>query len=94
MYIYIYIHIYIYSVHIHLHNNIHINIYIYIYIYNAVSNGKRKPQAFFFNPFTVCSSHKRKFIVSPFADEETNGNYPFPNELNRLNGLNGSSTVR
>jgi hypothetical protein len=34
------------------------------------------------NPFTVCSSCKRKFVVFPLVDEETNGGYPFANELN------------
>ncbi len=40
-------------------------------------------------PFSVCSPCKRKFVVCPFVDEETNGNYPFANGLNRLNGING-----
>ncbi len=36
-------------------------------------NFKRKTeaQAIFLNPFTVCSSCKRKFVVSPIVDEET-----------------------
>jgi hypothetical protein len=52
--------------------------YIYINIYAAVSNGKRKmeTQAIFLNPFTVCSSWKRKFVLCPFE-----------NGLNRLNRL-------
>jgi hypothetical protein len=38
------------------------------------SNGKRKTEdhAIFLNPSTVCSSCKRKFVVCPFVDEETN----------------------
>jgi hypothetical protein len=45
--------------------------YIYI-LYIAVSNEKRKTEApgVFLNPFTVCSSSKRKFFVYPFVDEE------------------------
>jgi hypothetical protein len=50
------------------------------------SNGKRKPRCFLIL-FTVCSSCKRKFVVFPFVDIETNGSYPFENGLNRLNGL-------
>jgi hypothetical protein len=56
------------------------------------SNGKRKPGQCFLNPFTVCSWCKRKFVICPFVDEETNKSYPFANELNGLygpNGLNG-----
>jgi hypothetical protein len=34
-----------------------------------------------------CSSCKRKTVVCPFVDEETNGSYQFANGLNRLNGL-------
>jgi hypothetical protein len=30
-------------------------------------------QVIFFNQFTVCSSCKRKFVICPFVDEETNG---------------------
>jgi hypothetical protein len=43
--------------------------------------------AIFLKPFTVCSSCKRKFVVCPFIDEETNGSYPFANKLNGLSGL-------
>ncbi len=50
------------------------------------SNEKRKRKteayAIFFNPFTVCSLWKLKFVVCPFVDEETNGSYPFANGLN------------
>jgi hypothetical protein len=41
----------------------------------------------FLNPFTICSSHKPKFVVCPFLDEETNGGFPFANGLNGLKGL-------
>jgi hypothetical protein len=41
----------------------------------------------FLNPFTVCSSCKRKFVICPFVDGETNGSYPFANRLNRLSDL-------
>ncbi len=93
--IYIQIKIYIY-LYIYKHINIYIcirytNIYvfIYVYIYTAISNRKRKTegQAIFFNPFTVCLSCKRKFVICPFVYEETHASYPFANELNGLNGL-------
>jgi hypothetical protein len=35
----------------------------------------------FLNPVTICSSCKRKSVVLPFVDEETNGSYPFANSL-------------
>ncbi len=41
-------------------------------------------KAIFLNPFAVCSSCKRKFIVCPFADEETKESYPLVNGLYRL----------
>jgi hypothetical protein len=64
-------------------------IHIYIYVYAAISDGKQKTeiQGIFLSLFTVCSSCKRKFVLCPFVDEETNGSYPFANGLNRLNGL-------
>jgi hypothetical protein len=40
--------------------------------------------AIFLDPFTVCSSCKRKFFVCPFVDEETNGSYRFANGLAQL----------
>ncbi len=43
---------------------------------------KTEAQAIFLNPFTVCSSCKQKFVVCPFADEETDGSYPFANGPN------------
>jgi hypothetical protein len=43
--------------------------------------------AIFPNPFTVCSSCKREFVVCPFVDKETNRSYLFANGLNGLNGL-------
>jgi hypothetical protein len=52
-------------------------------------NGKWKTeaQAIFLNPFTVCSSCKRKFVVCLFVWTETNESYPLANGLNVLNGL-------
>jgi hypothetical protein len=38
----------------------------------------------FLNLFTICSSCKRKFVVCPFVDEETNESYPFANGLNGI----------
>jgi hypothetical protein len=43
---------------------------------------KTKAQAIFLNPFTVCSSCKRKFVVCPFVDKEPKESYPFANSLN------------
>ncbi len=37
---------------------------------------KMEAQAIFLSPFIVCSSCKRKFVVWPFVDEETNRIYP------------------
>jgi hypothetical protein len=70
-------------------------IFLSIYIYAAISNGKgkngkkgkTKVQAIFLNPFSICSLCKRKFVLSPFFNEETNGSYPFANGLNGLDGL-------
>jgi hypothetical protein len=45
-------------------------------------------QAIFLNPFTICSSCKRKIVVCSFVDEQTNGTYPLANGLNGENGLN------
>ncbi len=44
---------------------------------------KTEAKGIFLNPFTVCSSCKRKFVICLFVDKETNGSYPF------VNGLNG-----
>jgi hypothetical protein len=44
-------------------------------------------QTILLNLFTVCSSCKRKFVVCPFVDEETNGSYLFAIGLNGLNRL-------
>jgi hypothetical protein len=44
----------------------------------------------FLNPFMVCSSCKRKFVVCLFVlfvEEEKNESYPFANGLNGLNEL-------
>ncbi len=65
-----------------------LSLYIYIYIqYAAVSNQKWKTdaQAIFLNPFMVCSLCKWKFVVCPFVDNESNGNYPFAHRLKELN---------
>jgi hypothetical protein len=48
---------------------------------------KTEAQTISLNLFTVYSSCKRKFVVCPFVDEETNGSYPFANGLNGLNGV-------
>jgi hypothetical protein len=53
------------------------------------SNAKQKTEAqvIFLHPLTICSPCKRKLVVCPFVDKETNGSYPFVNGLNELNGL-------
>jgi hypothetical protein len=50
------------------------------------STGKliTEAQTIFLNLFTICSSCERKFVVSPFVDEETNRSYPFANGLKGL----------
>jgi hypothetical protein len=48
---------------------------------------RKEVQAIFLNPFTVCSSRKRKFDVCPFVDKETNRSNPFANRLNGLTHL-------
>jgi hypothetical protein len=57
-----------------------------MYIFAAVSSRKRKTEvkAIILNPFTVCSSCKRMFVVFLFANKETNGSYPFENGLSGL----------
>ncbi len=35
-------------------------------------------------PFAQCEKKNGSFVVCPFADEETNGDYPFANGLNGL----------
>jgi hypothetical protein len=66
-----------------------------LYVYAAVSKGKRKTEAqtIFFNPFTVCSSCKLKFVACPFVYEETNGSYPFANGLHGLAHLCNVNTT-
>ncbi len=63
------------------------NIYIYktISIYICCRFKKKTKNGS--PPFIVCSSCKRKFVISLLVYEETKENYPFANELNRLNGL-------
>jgi hypothetical protein len=56
------------------------NIYIYAVVYEKIT-WKTEVEAIFLNTFTVCSSRKRKFVVFPFVDEETNGSYPFASGL-------------
>jgi hypothetical protein len=45
---------------------------MHLYKYTAFQNGKQtiEVQAFFLNPFIVCSSDIRKFIVCPFVDKK------------------------
>ncbi len=83
LYIFIYSYIYIY-VYI---------FYIYIYIlYAAVSNRKQKPRRFplLRLPF---AHRKRKFVVCPFVDEETNKSCLFAQGLNGLAYLCALFTV-
>jgi hypothetical protein len=56
-------------------------IYKYIWPFQMEN---RSPCNFPVNPFIVCSSCKRKFVVCPFVYEETNRSYPFANGLNGL----------
>jgi hypothetical protein len=59
--------------------------------YGDMGMGKRKTedQPIFLNPFTVCSSCKRKVVVCQFVDEETNGSCLFTNGLHVIHGING-----
>jgi hypothetical protein len=50
-----------------------IKILAYVYIYMLCFKRKSEAQAIFLNQFTICSSCKRKFVICPFVDEETNG---------------------
>jgi hypothetical protein len=43
-----------------------------------------EPQVIFLILLTVGSLCKRKFVVCPFVDEETNGSYPLENGLAHL----------
>ncbi len=45
---------------------------------------KAEVQVIFRNPFTVCSLCKRRFVVCPFVNEETNGSHSFACGLNGL----------
>ncbi len=59
--------------------------YIYIHIYICChSKRKTEAQKIFLNPFTVCSSCKRKFDIYLFTDKETNRSYLFASILNGL----------
>ncbi len=53
---------------------VHVWMCVCVYIYAQISNGKWKTEALpiCLNPFTVCSSCKRKFKVNPFVNEESN----------------------
>ncbi len=66
----------------------HIHIYIYKYIHAYICilpfQMENRSQTIFFNPFTVCSVCKWKFVICPFVDKETNGSYSFANGLNGL----------
>jgi hypothetical protein len=42
---------------------------------------KMEARAIFLNPFTICSSCKRKFVFCRILDEETNRSYPFAERL-------------
>jgi hypothetical protein len=57
----------------------------------AKVNGNRKTKTrrpgIFLDPFTICSSFKRKFVVSLFVDKEIIGSHPFANGLNGLTHL-------
>jgi hypothetical protein len=59
------------------------------------SNRKKKTedQAISHNPFSICSSFKRKFVVCQSGDKETNRCYPFANGLNGLNRVNGLNVL-
>jgi hypothetical protein len=54
-----------------------------LHTYTQISNAKQKTesQAIFLNPFTVCSSCKRKFVVCPFVHEVTNGSLKEPTKV-------------
>ncbi len=75
---------------------IYVDIYLDMYmLFSADSNGKQKTEAkaIFLNPFTSCSSCKRKFVVFLFVDKETNESYLYANGLNGLNRPNGLTRV-
>jgi CRISPR/Cas system-associated endonuclease/helicase Cas3 len=46
---------------------------------------KTEAQAISHNQFSISSWCKRKFVVCPFVDEETNGSFQLANELNEPN---------
>ncbi len=57
-----------------------------LYIHGHIESWKHdfgaitEAQVIFLDPFIVCPSYKHKFVVSPFVDEETHGNYSFAND--------------
>ncbi len=64
--------------------------YVYICIVSMLPfKRKTKAEAIFLNPFIVCSLCKRKFVVCPVVNEQTNKSYPFANGLNGLAHLGG-----
>jgi hypothetical protein len=75
LYVYIYSVIYVYT---------YIYIYIHIYIYCCFEGKTENGSPGVLNPFTVCPSHKWKFVVCPSVDEETNRSYSLANGLNGL----------
>jgi hypothetical protein len=64
----------------------------YVYIYAAISNGNRNPRRFSVIrlPIARCANCANEVFFLSFADEETNGSYPFANGLNRLAHLKES----
>jgi hypothetical protein len=52
--------------------NIYIYKYIYIYMTPFQTETESEAQAIFQNPFTVCTSCKRKFVFCPFVCEKIN----------------------
>ncbi len=82
-YIYRCIYIYIYR---YVYVNIPLSISMYTLLYIHICRFKRKTeaQAICLNPFTVCSSSERKFVICPYVYKQTNGSYLFANGLNGL----------
>ncbi len=83
MYTYTYTYIYTY-------NTYGTYTYTHIYVYVCCRfKWKTEAHAIFLNPFTVCSSYKRKFIVVPFADEVTNRTLSICKQTKRTKHTNG-----
>jgi hypothetical protein len=62
IYIWRHIYIYIYTHNIYTHI---LRISIYLYVFMLLFQTETEVQAIFLNPFTICSSCKRKFVVCP-----------------------------